>query len=61
MVKKDNLFPYIIAIGPTKDRIIKFYIDVEKNLIPVRDTFKSVELIEYLFTTNESKYFQMPD
>lgn len=37
-MEKANNYPYIIACGETKDKILRYYIEVEKHLICVRTT-----------------------
>lgn len=36
LVVKKNIYPYIIAVGPKKDAISNYYIDIEEQLIPVK-------------------------
>lgn len=46
MVKKENDHPYIIALGTSKSEIIKYYIEIEKHVIPVSfKTMKSYNIV----------------
>lgn len=56
MRKTGNKSPYIIAYGPTKDKIESFYIDVEQHKIQVR----GVKIPTFLWKEIIYICFQMP-
>lgn len=43
MLKSGNSQPYIIAIGPSKNEILSYNIEVEKHIIPVNKQISSRE------------------
>lgn len=69
MKQKENLYPYIIAYGPTKNCIESYYIDVEHHLIKVRHSPRSnynsitFEKCILIILTNAENIcdFQMPN
>ncbi|XP_055309647.1 uncharacterized protein LOC129573285 [Sitodiplosis mosellana] len=58
LIVKKNIHPYIIAVGPKKNDISNYYIDVEEHLIPIPNGFNSLKVIDMLFKCHKVFHLQ---